>query len=261
MFQNSPYICTESTVPLPYLTDLKGGGAGAGANANANHSTSKMKKEAPPALVGRIHLKHNLHLTTSSINDNHNYNDTHNENDNHNDNDQDFISSYIQSNCNSIYFSDPSDMITYLRMTHPNIVQEAMKYTQEKTTSTKEGAHLIPLYESLLLDTLQPILEYLRHNGNPENTIADSLYQTFLQAGCNSGNGSNDKDVDVKYGLFQPLVTFQYWSTKIISKRNNQWWYQKIKLHFPIEVEEYRIKQRVESLSMVKIGVPEKHKI
>ena len=44
--QNSPYVCTESTGPLPYLTD----------NVSSNH---------PPALIGRHHPQHNSHLTTA----------------------------------------------------------------------------------------------------------------------------------------------------------------------------------------------------
>ena len=220
LVRNSPYICTEGTGPLPYLTDVT-----CGAHTHAHTQTRDKGAHFPPALIGRHHPKHDIHLTTDIKSEN--SEDSNDSNQQKHSKLRNELYNQIQSFANPIHMHDASDIITYLRISHHECT---LPQPQANNDEDADNASSLFLYESLILETLQPILEYLQVQ--PSNIMKDANAQLAYEANCHSNQTyfkkQNHSNVYFKNNaLLHPFAAFQYWASESISKRDSRWWWNK----------------------------------
>ena len=148
-------------------------------------------------MVGRNHPKHDISKVTANIKES---------------------AAHILNTHEPIYVHDASDIITYLRISH---------HDANLTQNTNQDTFM---HESLILETLQPILEYRRNCSG--NVMQDSLYQMSMKASyCHTNKDSTDSKYSAN-AFLHPFAAFQHWATKVISQRDSRYWRQKNRSFF-----------------------------
>lgn len=180
---NSPFVCTECTGPLPYLTDLT-----SMRTSTSTDNNSKKEKTKYLALVGRTHPSFDVHLTTESII----------LSDEEKAHDSDGEESTINKSPSFSY--DGSDIATYLKLSkHHDLDLDKNLNKIQKANSY--------LYKSLILEKLNPNLVMLRHDNNGRKQ--DSNF--FV----------HNKNIFISF-LKSPFMCFQSWAVRQVELRDSQ---------------------------------------